>query len=179
MFDLKFRFVKARMNAYVNGELSPPLRRYIARQIDQDMRCYREYRRHRTIKENFEHQLAFIPKPTHERVDAMWTNIQHGLTSPAPHHLAPNLFSIVTCGVATFLLVMVFIIPLNWRSLGRSLESSILVPSQPAPHQIALMATPTARASGITIHITQTEDANLPGRINQLANTPNADLPQS
>lgn len=83
MLRFKYRYCKARMTAFLNGQLSPESRRRIARYIDECQDCYDEYQRQRDLMREFEAQLPTFGKPNNDQLSRIWTGIQAEVFAPA------------------------------------------------------------------------------------------------
>lgn len=144
MFRYKYWYCKARMTAYIHGELPPRSRQRMARFIDECPLCYREYQRQSARMRELQRGVPLLGRPDPARLDRIWAGVQAELARPTasapppPRHYTPGY------GFAALLLVMLLVFP--W-ALGRSgVQSGI--PQQPSPDQSALAATPVRTAGG-------------------------------
>ncbi|MEM9951190.1 MAG: hypothetical protein AAF846_06315 [Chloroflexota bacterium] len=81
---LQYRYVKARMMAYLDGELSLQTRRFIARQIDENPLCYREYISAKQTHQELKQSLPTFGTAQDSQLNAIWATIQQEMTQPAP-----------------------------------------------------------------------------------------------
>jgi anti-sigma factor RsiW len=82
----KIRYAKARMVAYVHGELPSAARRRIARYIEQYPACYAEYVKQRSAMRELEWKLPLIGQAERPTLDRMWSAIQAGLETSTDAH---------------------------------------------------------------------------------------------
>jgi anti-sigma factor RsiW len=172
MFDIKYRFVKARIPAYINRELPAYLRRYVARQIDTDVRCRREYQQQRALSQEIEHKLAFLPHPSRQQKQYLWHNIEQAINAPQSSS-SKKMMPILGYSVAVVMLVLLMLSPLN----SYLADGVVAVPSQPAPVVLVQTATPTVQ-NEVTMLIATRTSYTVPKRVS-LANTPAPISPQS
>ncbi|MYD11405.1 MAG: hypothetical protein F4X02_15345 [Chloroflexi bacterium] len=84
MVRFKYRYCKVHMARYLSGDLADPVRRRVARFIDENEDCYREYMRHREFAQNLERSLPTFGRPNPQRLDAVWSTLQAELQTPQP-----------------------------------------------------------------------------------------------
>lgn len=72
------------MARYLSGDLADPVRRRVARYIDEDEDCYREYMRHREFAQKLEINLPAFGRPNPQRLDMVWSSLQADLQAPQP-----------------------------------------------------------------------------------------------
>lgn len=126
---LRYRYTKARMTAYLNGQLSVQSRRQIARYIDTDSRCYREYMTHRRIHDELQRQLPVFGAPSPSGLDSIWHGIQDELDQPQTRPRPRRRYA-MGYGMAVLLFVLAMTLP-NW--LREKFDASTAMPTQPAP----------------------------------------------
>lgn len=80
--DFRLRYCRARLPAYLNGELSPRARQRIARYLDSDARCYAEYVRQRDLARELMRTLPGVGQPAPGQLDRIWAAVQAD-TAPA------------------------------------------------------------------------------------------------
>jgi anti-sigma factor RsiW len=171
---LKYRYVKARLAAYLDGELPTKTRRFIARQIDENPLAYREYIRAKQSKQVLEDALPSFGKPEAGQLNAVWANIQSELQKEeTPKQRRPLLshFSF-GYGFALALFTLLLIAPFAFDAQRVSAST---VPSLPAPElQTTSPAITEAQATAVAFigHAQGTDDL----RSNNLQNTPDANL---
>ncbi len=82
MVKFKFRYCKVHMARYLSGDLADPVRRRVARYIDENEDCYREYMRHREFAQKLERSLPTFGRPNSQRLDKVWSALQADLQTP-------------------------------------------------------------------------------------------------
>ena len=82
MVRFKYRYCKVHMARYLSGDLADPARRRVARYIDENEDCYREYMRHREFAQKLERSLPTLGRPNAQRLDRMWSALQADLQAP-------------------------------------------------------------------------------------------------
>ena len=165
---LKYRYVKARLAAYLDGELPASTRRFIAREIDENPLAYREYLRAKQSKQELERVLPTFGKAEAGQLDAIWTNIQGELQKeerPAKVRRLRPQFSFAY-GIAMMLVAMLILAPFAFDAQRVSAAS---VPSQPSP-EIQVTSPAKTEAQATTVALGATDDL----RSNPLQNTPEA-----
>lgn len=70
------------MARYLSGDLADPARRRVARYIDENEDCYREYMRHREFAQKLERSLPTFGRPNAQRLDSVWSALQAELQTP-------------------------------------------------------------------------------------------------
>ena len=109
---LQYRYVKARMTAYLDGELPVKTRRFIARQIDENPLCYQEYIRTKQTRQELERTLPVFGKASTGQLDNLWANIQEELNQPETKTLLQRRpgYSL-SYGVAMLVLAIIMLAP--------------------------------------------------------------------
>ncbi len=180
---LKYRYVKARMTAYLDGELSTKSRHFVARQIDENPLCYREYILAKQSKQELERSLPMFGKADRAQLDNLWANIQTELNQP--DELATPLRRVhrpsysLSYGVAALLLAILLLTPF---AIDVSRASISPIPEQPSPEETvgvtsragtpAPVSTAIALAADTTSHVQTTLQSEIP-----LQNTPASRTP--
>ena len=82
MVRFKYRYCKVHMARYLSGDLADPVRRRVARYIDENEDCYREYMRHREFAQKLESSLPTFGRPSSQRLDTVWSALQAELQAP-------------------------------------------------------------------------------------------------
>jgi anti-sigma factor RsiW len=131
----KYQYCKARMIAFLHGELPPGSRRRVAQYIDEYPRCYAEYVRQRSLQHELGHRLPSLGQPTPDQLERIWAGIQEEMR-PAPRRKSQPAF-VARYGLATLALVMVLLIPL----LLGSVDGPPITVTQPRPADLATEAT--------------------------------------
>lgn len=135
MLNLKYRYCKVHMMAYINGELSLAARRRIARYIAEDPACYAEYMRQLDIARELEHRMQCVGRPAMPQLERIWAQVQTNI------HAAPvqrPQSRRVRYGLLLLVALLVLILP--WALANRNVAPNI--PSQPAPEVSLRRGTP-------------------------------------
>lgn len=176
---LQFRYVKARLNAYLDGDLPLKTRRFIARQIDENPLAYREYIRLKQTRQELERSLPVFGKADSGQLDALWANIQQELSQPEPiaqRTLRPVHYSL-SYGVAMLLFVIIILTPFAIDA-GRTGLSPVPQPFPESTADLTLASTPDANSRAIALAITTQEQVTGLPEI-PLQNTPAPKTPGS
>lgn len=177
---LQYRYVKARMNTYLDGDLPVKTRRFIARQIDENPLCYQDYIRAKQTRQELEHSLPSFGTPQVGQLDNLWVNIQAELNQPdtvTAHPKHPYGYSL-SYGVAMLLLAFIMLAPFAIDA-GRSSLSPV---SHALPEQVAELAlsaaTPDAEVRAVAVAINTEVQSRTVSSI-PLQNTPAPRTPGS
>lgn len=137
---LRFRYVKARMTAYINGELPQVTRRFIARQIDEDERCYNEYILQRRTKNELERILPTLGRSNEAQLNNIWSNIQAEMNKPSEMRMtAPKHSFQLGYGLVVVAMTLALLLPLTFEA--QSVNAQDVPTQQPMP-QYALTSEP-------------------------------------
>lgn len=128
MFKLKYRYCKARMAAYLDGELSLDARRRVSRYIDECPDCYREYVRHRELRRELSYRMPLFGMPRTGQLERIWAGIQENVqnTSGYARPRYDIRYSLVALALA-----LAFLLPM--ALLGEDMAAAITV-TQPTPY---------------------------------------------
>ncbi len=126
MFRLKYRYCKARMTAYLNGELAPRSRQRMARYIDECPDCYTEYQRQRALVQDLKGYVPAVGRPQSGQLDRMWANIQSQIGASV-NGQSKKRHKQIGFGLVALVLVLML---LPWITDNRPVAA---IPSQPAP----------------------------------------------
>lgn len=122
----RLQYCKARLPAYIHGDLPPATRKRIARYLDASSACYAEYQRQRQLARDIN---ALMPAPSARHVptfDSIWSVVQ----APADGAVRrTEKRQTVSYGLLMVLLLMALLAPMVWRTGG----GAFVVPSQPSP----------------------------------------------
>lgn len=144
---LWYRYAQARMAAYVNGELPPKTRRFVARIIDEDPRCYQDYLAQRQAQQELQRTLPLVGKPAAGQLDGLWQQISAEIESPEtiqqPSLLLKPSYSL-GYGLAAGFLLLLLTLP---YAMGAGGVTASAVPRQPQPHAIVTEEAPTFTVS--------------------------------
>jgi hypothetical protein len=141
----KYRYCRAKMVAYLHGELTPEARGRIARYIDGSPACYAEYLRQRDTVRELTWKIPLVGQPDKPQLDNIWSAIQAEMKGHTPPKRRVTVQ--VRYGFAGMVLALTILMPFTMGN--RDVQ---YVPSQPAPH--TLDATAVADASGLRIGVT-------------------------
>lgn len=177
---LQYRYVKARMTAYLDGDLPVKTRRFIARQIDENPLCYQDYIRAKQTRQELERALPTFGKPESGQLDNLWANIQLELNQPefvVVQSRQPYGYSL-SYGVAMLVLAIIMLAPFAIDA-GRS---SLLPVSHALPEQVAELAlsaaTPDSEVRAVAIAVNTEVQSSTVSSV-PLQNTPAPRTPGS
>lgn len=175
MFDFKVRYCKARMLAYIRGELPPRSRRRMARYLDECPRCYQEYQRQRSTLLELERTLPAFGAASGEQLGRIWTRVQADMQR-RPGGLRPIIYH-ASYGLAALMLLVILMLPL--AGTGGSAAAAPLMQPEPVlrlvasttltPGSPALSATrsaPVTVRGGQTSSVPETVPPNTPRPLN-------------
>ena len=128
---LRFRYTKARMTAYLNDELPAQTRRFIARQIDSDSRCYDEYIRQRQTKNELDRTLPSFGRADRQQLSTIWANIQADLAKPLDPNPVTTKRPTYQLGYGVCIVVLVALLMLVPFSFDAQTVSAQTAPTQP------------------------------------------------
>lgn len=177
---LRYRYVKNRMTAYLDGDLPVKTRRFIARQIDENPLCYREYIQAKQSRQEIERSLPTFGKAENGQLDTIWANIQAELnqpeTGPAPMMMRPRYS--LSYGVAMIIFAIIMLTPYA-LDVRRADESP--VPQHPLPEQVVRNTSPAGtpvaetRAIAFVVNTDSQVETQASNRLSvPLQNTPEA-----
>lgn len=168
---LRYRYAKNRMAAYINGELSVTTRRFVARMIDSDERCYQEYVSQRQKKQELERDLPRFGQADKQQLSTMWAAIQAEMNTPSPATLRPTKRP-VTYRLALIVTVLLLVLPFVWSNAS---PATAVLPQQPSPELLSTQTAPSllrltapTLVALVTLNDHQATDAARP----DLQNTP-------
>lgn len=172
---LQKRYAKARMAAYIDGELKPSSRRFVARLIDQHPDLRAAYQQRREIRQQLERDLPVIGQVDSQQISAMWANIQAQMADdtlqvpPRTQHM-PH-FSL-SYGVVMALVAMAMLLPLAFDAS----TANAAVPAElPAPALPATTEVPAQDQTAQTVVALKSETEELSTAVRPLVdeyNTP-------
>lgn len=143
---LQKRYVRARLTAYIDGELNPASRRFVARLIDEHSDLYADYMTLRETRRNLERELPLIGRIDTHQMNNMWANInaqlqtEEALSAPPQSHRTPEPRFSFSYGMAVIIFVAALLLPLAFdtHTVSASIPAEL-----PAPQLPATAATPT------------------------------------
>lgn len=171
MIKFKYRYCKVHMAQYLSGDLSDTTRRRIARYIDECQDCYNEYIRQRNLANKLERDLPIFGRPSAQKLDNMWAEIQTQLAQPEPQSsmltYRPKRHNTLNYSLVMLMLSLLMIIP-----LAISYHASVTtIELPPRPQTVNIMKTPTTIAQQSDLIIASTQ-STVPIRLPLLQNTP-------
>ena len=173
MIKFKYRYCKVHMAQYLSGDLSDTTRRRIARYIDECEDCYNEYIQQRNLANQLERELPAFGRPSAQKLDNMWANIQAELSKPA--ETQSNMLSFPShkhhtlgYGLVMLLVVLTLVVPL---AVGyRASVAPIQLP--PHPQTLVIVKTPTTVAQNNRIVLASLTQPRVPIPFSLIQNTP-------
>lgn len=170
---LQYRYFKARLAAYLDGELPVKTRRFIARQIDENPLAYQEYLRARQTKQELESSLPIFGKPEIGQLDAIWANIQDELQKEARPSLTKKLRPHYSLGygLAVMLIALLLLAPF---ALDVQRVTASAAPNELVPNLVTTIPATTAVPTIVALmgELRVTDDLSSP-----LQNTPATHTP--
>ena len=143
MIRFKYRYCKVHMARFVSRDLSPAVRRRVARYIDECPDCYREYMRHREFNHKLSQSLPGLGAPSQAKLGAMWLALQSEMNAPVKPSSTLRDFARrgslpFSYGLAALALCLALLLPmaLGYRGSLRSAELP------PMPQFASLARTP-------------------------------------
>lgn len=146
---LRYRYAKARMSAYIEGTLPPDTRRFVARQIESNPRCYQEYMRLRQLHEQLKAEIPRFAMPDDTQLDTMWAHIQSEIAISKPV-ATPRRIALRPRFSLGYSVAMLFIVIIMLTPVAHSAAKTVPVPIVERPLPEATEAINTPSAAGIT-----------------------------
>ena len=179
MIKFKYRYCKVHMAQYLSGDLSDTTRRRIARYIDECQDCYNEYIQQRNLANQLERELPVLGRPSAQKLDNMWANIQSELSQPAETQtsmLSYPTYKRKTWGYSLVMLMvaLMLVIPL---AIGYH-ASVISVDLPPRPQAIEIVKTPTTVAQNNGLVLASITQPRVPIPFPLLQDTPDPNFSQ-
>ncbi|MBC8099104.1 MAG: hypothetical protein H7Y11_06650 [Armatimonadetes bacterium] len=157
---LRLRYTKARMVAYLHGELPPAARRRVARYIDRYPACYAEYAKQRDAVRELSFRLPLVGQAETPDFTRMWSAIQTQLASDsAPRRQHPRMGMVsrlqLQYGAVGLVLALVLLLPVTFSGTRGALTVSA---AQPVPATATAEAnTPSAEGELVTVLVKTTQ----------------------
>ncbi|MEO8606745.1 MAG: zf-HC2 domain-containing protein [Chloroflexota bacterium] len=139
VFDIQCGECRSHLVAFLHGDVSPLLRRRVARHIDHCPACYSLYLQELDLMRDLKRHVPLIGKGHQPAFDAIWAEIQTDIVKPKPS--LPQFH--MRYGLAMLALIMIFLVPLTMGNQNLTLASP---PTQPVP--LAQHATPKGTEPG-------------------------------
>lgn len=105
------RHCQARMSAYVNGEVSPQVRRRMARHLHTCSRCYAVYQRESQLRNLLERDLPPFGVAGRTQLSAIWVEVRAELTQHKTAVRRPSQH-IMRYGFVVALMLVVMFLPM-------------------------------------------------------------------
>lgn len=170
---LHILYCKSRMVAYVNGELSPTLRRRMAWYIEKYPECYVEYRRQRELRHELTSQLPIIGVPQTGQLQRLWRVIEGEVAKPATFILSlPQImtYSLIVITLGWMVILMTTLYPSDGTTLvitPPTPDNAVLAVETSNPNRTAPAVSPTFVAiatSGGFLVVTEVNTAQTTNR---------------
>jgi hypothetical protein len=139
LLDIQCGECRAHLVAFLHSDVSPLLRRRVARHLDHCPDCYRLYLQELDLMRDLKRNLPLIGRAHQPSFDAIWAEIQTDIVKPKPS--LPRFH--MRYGLAMLALVMTFLVPLTMGNQNLTLASP---PTQPVP--LTQHATPNGTEPG-------------------------------
>ncbi len=173
MFRFKYRYCKVHMARYLSGDLSDPVRRRVARYIDENEDCYREYMRHREFAQKLERSLPVFGRPNPQQLDQVWTALKADLQTPRAQSLWYSDFGSrssmrFSYGLAALAIAIALMLPLALGYHSPLLSISIAR----APHYAVVLRPPAQDLSSAALFETVEPGSSGPAPLLQSTPSP-------
>jgi hypothetical protein len=134
MLNFKLLYCKARMVAYIHGELPIEAHRKVSRYIDECPACYAEYVRQRELKRYLSVSVPAMGQTDAQQINHIWMGIQAQLhqSSPSPTH---HLRYMVQVSVMAMLSISVFLMLMLFDNEG--VQADVVLPAIPQVTEVA------------------------------------------
>lgn len=152
---IRRQYCRARMAAYVSGEMSPQARRTFARWMDADDVIYAEYRRAREAQRTLNTEIPALGHPTPPALDRIWSSIQNDLSTSKRRPSGLTLYK-ARYGVICIAVGLMMVMPVSFGS-GGAVQA---LPQQPLPQ--VHDATAAARTTAFVVVDLYTDEISVP-----------------
>jgi anti-sigma factor RsiW len=115
-------YTRMNLDAFIDGELSPRVRRRVAQHLDRCSHCDRRYVQRRQLRRELQQALPLVGHHIEPDYAALWQGIQVEL----PRRTPPRRFRY---GLVMMMILLALVVPLTMGN-GRVTES---LPEQPVP----------------------------------------------
>lgn len=170
MFRLMCRYTQARLQAYIDRELSQHERRLVGRHIDTCDRCQTAFTRQRTIRDDLQRVIPRVGQLQSAQLDGMWSAIAGQLDQPDVNAESQREMRGLQYGLMLMAALVFLVTPLNFMQV----ETTATLPEHPSPVVDLTTPTPalaTPRLHPTAIALVRTEPVDVDGQ-NLLNNTP-------
>lgn len=142
---LQKRYARMRLAAYVDGELSATMRRFVARLIDEHSDLYTEYIQLRDSRQQLERELPTLGRATNDQMQRLWTHIDAQLRTPDAVPATQSKFAMqprfsLSYGLAVLMCAAALMLPLVFDT---NAVNAALPAEMPAPISPGISATPS------------------------------------
>lgn len=127
---LACRYYHSKLDAFVDGRLSPRARRRLARHMDHCPACYRAYTRRRDLQQDLRQTVPLVGRDHAPDFDRIWGAVRTELPQPRRPQFR--------YGVAVLLLLLALLVPFT---MGNH-ELTRVIPEHPVPHAEPSTETP-------------------------------------
>jgi anti-sigma factor RsiW len=151
----KYRYCKRYMVGFIDGQLTPKVRRRVARYIDNCPDCYREYIRQRDLQNELKAHFALVSQPDTVQLSRMWRGVQSEM-----HYTSSRRFRL-RYGVLTAIVVLALMFAPLLFGEDTALPAAA---TQPTPLIVDTRVTDTAQepVPTATVDSTQVVDGIVP-----------------
>ena len=140
ILDIQCGECRSHLMAFLHGDVSPLLRRRVARHLDHCPACYSLYLQELDLMRDLKRNVPLIGQGHQPSFAAIWAEIQTDIVKPKPS--LPRFH--MRYGLAMLALVTVFLVPLTLGNQNLTLASP---PTQPVP--LTQPATPKGTEPGV------------------------------
>ncbi len=144
LFRWKYRYCKARMVAFVNGDLSLRARRRIAHYIDECSKCDDLYTQERRMAQELQDRLHRTKAPDVMQVTRMWSAIQAEMTpvSADKSRSVPYYYQRTRYAVAMMVMVLTMAVTIILGNSSASLAAETTLPEPVNRYTLATTTSP-------------------------------------
>ena len=161
------------MARYLSGDLADPVRRRVARYIDDNEDCYREYMRQREFAQKLERSLPTFGRPNAQRLEQVWSALQADLQASQSRTAWISDFGSRSSMHFSYGLVVIAITVALMLPLALGYNSSLLSIDFPrAPHYAAVVRPPAIDLSSAPGFATVEPGASRPSSLLQSTPSP-------
>ncbi len=157
-----FRHCETYLDAYLDHDLPPRKRQWVARHLDQCPDCYRAYRQKRDLRAELQRSVPLVGQRQQPDFGALWTNIQREIPQP------PSIFAPVRMrfGLTAIAVMVMFLLPFT---MGHRDARLALPPTYPLP---VSAATEAAESTEPVAEATQVASLTLESKLHAATSVP-------
>lgn len=149
--NYKCRYCKARMQAFIHGELDLKARRRVAQHLDECPLCYKEHLQKRELADKLAARVPLLGKSKPPQLQKIWNAVQRDLQPRPKQHQVPS----ARYGVAALILVVAMLLPLT---LGNS-NIALSAPTHPIPSTAGTRTPSDATVVTVALMVTDKIDS--------------------